>query len=68
MPMVLTVSTKTEPLKHSSLLFDIGAGREQGAAQGEHRRPTADDYVTSLRPIVADQLGDDNGATHCRTH
>ena len=64
-PMVLTVSAKTEPLKHSSLLFGSSAGRKQGAAQREHGRPTADDDAAGLRGVVADQLGDDNRATHC---
>jgi len=50
------------------LAVRIGAGRKQGTAQREHGRPTADDDVAGLRGVVADQLGDDNGATHCRTH
>ena len=49
------------------LAVRIGAGRKQGPAQREHGRPTAGDDVAGLLPIVADQLGDDNGATYCRT-
>jgi len=49
------------------LAVRIGAGRKQGPAQREHGRPTAGNDVAGLRPILADQLGGDNGATHCRT-
>ena len=45
----------------------VGAGRKRGPAQREHGRPTAGNDVAGLRPILADQLGGDNGATHCRT-
>jgi len=50
------------------LAVRIGAGCKQSPAQREHWRPAADDDVADLRSVVAGQLGDDNGATHCRTH
>src|SRR6516225_2744867 len=49
MPMVLTVSANTEPLKHSSLLF----GLAPPASKARHNANTGDRLRTTMSPACA---------------